>query len=273
MAIGGLKEAGRLGIKPFEESETVELRPYWTDADVQAVIRAAYRQVLGNEYLMKSERLDSAESLLRQGQITVRDFVRAIAQSDLYREKFFYPNFQTRFIELNYKHLLGRAPYDESEIAYHVDLYSSQGYEAEINSYIDSLEYQENFGENAVPYYRDLQTSRPGQRTIGFSRIFQLYRGYANSDRAQNKKQGRLTWEVGKNLASSIQAAGGGVLRGTSGGSRDNVYRIKVMQAASPLSPQIRRSTAEFLVPYEQLSSKLQQLNRQGKRVINVTSA
>lgn len=273
MVIAGLKEAGRLGIKPFEESETVELRPYWTEADVQAVIQAAYRQVLGNEYLMKSERLNSAESLLRQGQITVRDFVRAIAQSELYREKFFYLNFQTRFIELNFKHLLGRAPYDESEIAYHNDLYSSQGYEAEINSYINSSEYQESFGENIVPFYRDLQTSRPGQRTVGFSRIFQLYRGYASSDRAQNRKQGRLTWELGKNITSPIQAAGGGSLVGTTGGIRETVYRIKVTQAASPLSPQIRRSNAELLVPYEQLSTKLQQLNRQGKRVISVTEA
>ncbi len=271
--MAGVKEASRLGIKPFEESEAVELRPYWTEADVQAVIRAAYRQVLGNEYLMESERLTSAESLLRQGHITVRDFVRAIAQSDLYREKFFYSNSQVRLIELNHKHLLGRAPYDESEIAHHVDLYTSQGYEAEINSYIDSLEYQENFGENTVPFYRDFQTRRPGQRTVGFSRIFQLYRGYASSDRAQNKKQGRLTWEVGKNIASSIYAPGGGALVGTSGGSRGNLYRIKVLQAASPLSAVVRRSTTELLVPYEQLSSRLQQLNRQGKKVMGVTEA
>jgi len=272
--MAGLAEAGRLGIKAFEESERVEQRANWTEADVQAIIRAAYRQVLGNEYLMKSERLTSAESLLRQGQITVRDFVRAIAQSELYREKFFYPNFQTRVIELNYKHLLGRAPYDESEIAYHVDLYNSQGYEAEIDSYINSLEYQENFGNNVVPYYRDFQTSRPGQRTVGFSRMFQLYRGYANSDRAQNQKQGRLTWDLARNTASPIYATStGAALTGTTGGSREQLYRLRVMQAASPLSPVVRRSMAELLVPYEQLSSKLQQLNRQGKKVVSITAA
>ncbi len=272
--MAGLAEAGRLGIKAFEESERVEQRANWTEADVQAIIRAAYRQVLGNEYLMKSERLASAESLLRQGQITVRDFVRAIAQSELYREKFFYPNFQTRVIELNYKHLLGRAPYDESEIAYHVDLYNSQGYEAEIDSYINSLEYQENFGNNVVPYYRDFQTSRPGQRTVGFSRMFQLYRGYANSDRAQNQKQGRLTWDLARNTASPIYATStGAALTGTTGGSREQLYRLRVMQAASPLSPVVRRSMTELLVPYEQLSSKLQQLNRQGKKVVSITAA
>jgi phycocyanin-associated rod linker protein len=123
MNMAGLQEAGRLGIKPFEETEPVELRPNWTQDEAQAVILAAYRQVLGNEHLMQSERLVGAESVLVQGIITVREFVRAIAQSELYRQKFLYPNFHVRFIELNYKHLLGRAPYDQTEISYHLDLF------------------------------------------------------------------------------------------------------------------------------------------------------
>ncbi|NET51463.1 MAG: photosystem I reaction center subunit XII, partial [Merismopedia sp. SIO2A8] len=259
--------------QPFDESDKVELRPNWTQADAQAVIVASYRQVMGNEHLMLRERLTSAESLLRQGQISVRDFVRFIAQSELYREKFFYPNSQTRLIELNYKHLLGRAPYDESEIAFHVDLYNSQGYEAEINSYIDSVEYQENFGENIVPYYRGFATQK-GQKTVGFNRLFQLYRGYANSDRAQNQKQARLTWEVARNLTSSINQPGRGqALTGTSGGTRGQLYRLTVMQAASPISPVVRQATSEVLVPYEQLSSKLQELNRKGRKVMSITTA
>ena len=267
----GLAEAGRLGIRPFGESARVELRPNWIESDVQAVIQAAYRQVLGNEHLMQRERLISAESLLRQGQITVRDFVRFIAQSELYQKKFFYPNAQTRLIELNYKHLLGRAPYDESEIAYHVDLYNSKGYEAEINSYIDSVEYQENFGDNIVPYYRGIQTQK-GQKTVGFNRFFQLYRGYASSDRAQNKKQAKLTWEVARNIPSRIQTPDtGNALVGTSGGTRGKLYRIQVMQGASPSSPVVRQATTELLVPYEQLSNKLQQLNRKGSKVMSIT--
>ena len=104
----GLQEAGRLGIRPFEEVAPVELRPNWTQDEVQGVILAAYRQVLGNEHLMESERLVGPESLLVRGLISVREFVRAIAESELYRQKFLYPNFHVRFIELNYKHLLGR---------------------------------------------------------------------------------------------------------------------------------------------------------------------
>ena len=268
--MAGVKESGRLGISAFDDTEPVELRPNWTDADVDAVIWAAYRQVLGNEHIMQSERLTSAESLLRQGQITVRDFVRALAQSELYRKKFFYPNFQVRFIELNYKHLLGRAPYDEAEIAYHVDLYNSQGYEAEINSYIDSQEYQQSFGESVVPNYRDLVTTGVGQQTVGFTRLFQLYRGYANSDRAQAQTKPRLTWELARNVASPITPPNSGALSGAVGGNRGDVYRVRVLQNSSATTPTIRRSAMEMLVSYDQLSNKLQQLNRAGSKVVSI---
>ncbi|WP_138504627.1 phycobilisome linker polypeptide [Nostoc sp. PA-18-2419] len=268
--MAALGKAARLGIAPIENSELAELRPDRTEADVEVIIRAAYRQVLGNAYLLDEERLISAESLLQQGVISVRGFVLAIAQSELYRDKFFYSNSQIRFIELNYKHLLGRAPEDESEISYHVELYNSQGYEAEINSYIDSREYLDSFGENIVPYYRGFK-SQVGQKNVGYSRLFQLYRGYASSDRAQGKKQGQLTWEIAKNLASPIYPASTGALTGLSTGGRGETYRIRVLQSASPNSAVVRRATTELVVPYEQLSSKLQQLNRKGSKVVSIT--
>jgi len=268
--MAGVKESGRLGISAFQEMERVELRPNWSETDVNAVIRSAYRQVLGNEYIMQSERLTSAESLLRQGKITVRNFVRSLAQSELYRSKFFHPNFQVRFIELNYKHLLGRAPYDEAEIAFHVDLYSAEGYEAEINSYIDSPEYQQNFGENVVPSYQDLVTTGVGQQTVGFTRLFQLYRGYANSDRAQSQTKSRLTWDLARNLASPISLPSTGALSGAMGGSRGDVYRIRVVQGSSVKAPAVRLSTMEMIVSYDQLSNKLQQLNRAGSKVVSI---
>ncbi|MEN9218875.1 MAG: phycobilisome rod-core linker polypeptide, partial [Gloeomargarita sp. DG_2_bins_126] len=135
--------AQNLGISDFSPEDRMEWR---SPGDTDRVILAVYRHVLGNDYLMKSERLIYAESQLRNGNITVRELVRAVAKSELYKQKFFYPNANNRFIELNYKHLLGRAPYDQSEIAYHLDLYHNQGYDAEIDSYIDSPEYAANFG-------------------------------------------------------------------------------------------------------------------------------
>jgi len=60
-----------------------------------------------------------------------------------------------------------------------------------------------------VPYYGALATQR-GQKTVGFNRMFQLYRGYGNSDRAQNQKQARLTWEVARNTALPISTSSTG---------------------------------------------------------------
>lgn len=266
--------AKQLGFEPFAGNKPAELRPHYTEDDVQTVIFEAYRQVFGNDYILQSERLTSAESLLRQGDITVKDFVRTLAQSELYRQKFFHSTPQVRFIELNYKHLLGRAPYDESEITYHVNLFVKGGYEAEINSYFDSLEYQESFGDSIVPYYRGFSTQK-GQKTVGFSRIFQLYRGRANSDRAQGKnKAAWLTEELARNSATPVRTAGfGRGLAANVGGDRGQLFRICYTQAGRNDSPQIRRSAQECVVNYDQLSPTLQRLNQRGGRIVSITEA
>lgn len=283
-----LSVAGRLGLSAFDATSKVELRPDWTEQDIQGVIRATYRQVLGNDYIMQSERLVAAESQLRQGNITVREFVRAIAKSELYKTKFFYPNSNTRFIELNYKHLLGRAPYEETELTFHLNLYNEKGYDAEIDSYIDSPEYDAKFGNNIVPYYQGFGVDA-GSRTVGFSRMFRLYRGYANSDRAQfGGTSPRLTRELAYNRASSINSPGGGpswgflsvsndtapqACLGGSWGESGRIYRLEVVGIRQPGYPMVRRSATAFLVPVEQMLPKMQQIQRMGGRIVRVSPA
>jgi phycocyanin-associated rod linker protein len=280
--------ASRLGVSAFTDFKPVELRPNWTKEDAQMAIRAVYRQVLGNDYIMKSERLVSAESLLCNGSISVRDFVRMVAKSELYKSKFLYNSFQTRVIELNIKHLLGRAPYDESEVVYHLDLYQNLGFEADIDSYIDSEEYQRNFGDNIVPYYRGFFTQTE-QKTVGFTRMFQLYRGYANSDRAQiGGNKSRLAAELGRNSVSAvINPSGSGEgwayresVKGvspnqTAQGANDKgrIYRIEVASMNLPRYPKVRRVSKAILVPYEQLSDTLQRINKMGGKVASVSIA
>ena len=266
--------ASRLGISAFDDTNIVELRPNWNKEDAKIAIAAVYRQVLGNDHLMKSERLTSAESLLADGSIPVREFVRAVAKSELYKEKFFHNNYHPRTIELNFKHLLGRAPYDESEIIQHLDLYQNQGFGADIDSYIDSEEYVQSYGDNIVPFYRGFAT-QTGQKTVGFTRMFQLYQGYANSDRAQgNTGSPRLTYDLARNMATPVRSPGGnGSLSGTTTTERGNLYRVRVTKGAIGRAPQIRRSLQEYVVPYERLSATLQKLNKQGSRVLSITEA
>jgi phycocyanin-associated rod linker protein len=279
--------ASRLGTEPFSDSRRVELRPNASRSDVEMVIKAVYRQVLGNDYILASDRLVSAESLLRDGNLTVREFVRSVAKSELYKSKFFYNSFQTRLIELNYKHLLGRAPLDESEVVYHLDLYINEGYDAEIDSYIDSMEYQNNFGDNVVPYYRGFDF-QPGQTSAGFTRMFRLYRGYANSDTAQVEgSKSRLARELASNKASSIVGPSGSnnnwAFRSTADnapkqnlgnavGQSDRVYRIEVAGIRNPGFPSVRRSSTTFIVPYERLLDKMQQIHRAGGKIVSVIS-
>ncbi|MGF1603792.1 MAG: phycobilisome rod-core linker polypeptide [Thermosynechococcaceae cyanobacterium] len=282
--------ASRLGTTAFNDSGPVELRPSPTQKETQTVIRAIYRQVLGNDYLMESDRQTDLESLLVAGQISVRDFVRALAKSEIYRTKFLCSHFHTRVIELNCKHLLGRAPYNESEVVEHLDRYQNKGFSADIDSYIDSAEYDKKFGDSIVPYYSDLVTTGVGQRTVGFTRFFQLYRGYANSDRAQaSGSKSCLATGLATNSASNVippasaGAAGWSYVPAEKGttpckifqptASSSRMYRIEVTGFALQRYPKVRRSNQEFVVPYEQLYSTLQQIKKRGGKVASVTLA
>lgn len=283
--------ASRLGTTVFSETSLVELRPNWTSEDAKFVIHAIYRQVLGNDHLMQSERPTTLESLLANGQLSVRDFIRALAKSELYKTKFLYPHFHTRVIELNFKHLLGRAPYDESEVIEHLDRYQTEGYDADIDSYLDSEEYNTKFGDSIVPYYSDLTTTGEGQRTVGFTRLFQLYRGYANSDRAQvTGSKSSLAVDLARNNASAIVAPSGDsfgwayqpsknastpgkTFSRPSGGSTSAMYRIEVASLCMPGYPKVRRSNKQLFVPYELLLPTLQQIHKQGGKVASVTPA
>lgn len=240
----------------------VELRPNATEEDLQAVIRAAYKQVLGNIQPMESERLASAESYLRNEDLSVKGFVAAIALSDLYRSRFFETSSPYRFIELNFKHLLGRAPVDQTEISEHVQIYNTSGYEAEINSYLDSEEYNSSFGENTVPYCRGSQT-QTGLKNVGFNRTFSLYRGNSTSD---SSKAASLIGDIGSNLPTKIvsPAKGGGAYSNT--GKR---FRIAITKAN--FGARVTQSNTTFEVGYAQLSQKIQNIQKTGGKILKIT--
>jgi phycoerythrin-associated linker protein len=244
------------------DTELVELHANATEEDLQAVIRAAYRQVLGNAHVMESQRLISAESLLRNRDITVREFVRAIAQSDLYRSLFFENSSPYRFVELNFKHLLGRAPQDQTEISEHVLRYNNHGYDAEISSYLDSDEYVLNFGENIVPFARGNKTQQ-GVKNVGFNRTFALNRGYAANDVGNSA---RLISDLGGNLATKIVAPAAG-----SGAYGNTQKRFRIVAAKSTSGVRVTQGTTTVVVDYSQLSKNIQSIHRRGGKILSLT--
>lgn len=268
----------RLGISAVVDTK-VELRPNYTEDQLQLVFKTAYEQVFGRERVYLGGIFTSSESLLRDGKITVRQFVQILAKSEFYKERFFYNNSQVRFIELNYKHLLGRAPYDQSEIAYHVDVYASQGYDAEIDSYIDSMEYTNAFGDSIVPYLRGF-TSIPGMKQVGFNRLFTLYRGNGNSDNARGTKRPRLEQSLAMNLANMIVPPGTsfkfvtpigvGQLKASPSRGDQRLYVMEVIAGGVGTKVAVRRSRQLYTVPFDQLSQKYQQVHKQGGKILSI---
>lgn len=167
----------------FIGNSPIEWMPNASVEQQDLVIAAAYKQVFGNAHLMESERCQAAESQMRNGQITVLDFVRQLAKSERYRVLFFENYSNLRFIELNFKHLLGRSPETSNEISKHIQILNEEGFDAEIDSHIDSDEYFQAFGVAIVPYYRGYQT-QVGKNITGFVHSFQLLRGASSSDKS-----------------------------------------------------------------------------------------
>lgn len=245
-------------------SDPVELRPSATEDDLQTVICAAYRQVLGNQHVMDSQRLSSAESMLRDGSITVRGFVRMVAKSALYRSLFFDTASPYRFIEHNMKHLLGRAPLDQAEISAHVQTYNAEGYDAEIDSYLDSDEYVTSFGENIVPYARGAQT-QTGFKNSTFTRTFALIGGNAANDACS--KSAKLIGAVAGNLATKISAPAKG------SGAYDNTgKRYRIVASNNTAAARLNRfSATEYVVDFSQMSQKVKGIMRSGGKIVSVT--
>jgi sulfur transfer complex TusBCD TusB component (DsrH family) len=242
-------------------NEPLELWTINTEDHLQLIIRAVYKQVLGNIHIMESQRLESAESMLRNGDISVRNFVRMVAQSELYQSLFFHSNSPYRFIELNYKHLLGRAPLDQAEISEHVQIYNEQGYQEEINSYIDSEEYSRIFGENIVPFPRSI-TSQVGVKNIVFNRTVSLLGGFATSD-SSNKSQ--LTTSIGANLSSKIKVKSSGIEKTSNTGKQ---FKISVIKFGTNLL--FKQGNISYTVAYSQLSSQIQNIQKKGGKILSI---
>ncbi len=238
----------------------VRSAPYTEEREI--IIRSAYRQVLGNAHVMESERLSSAESRVQNGEFSVREFIRAIALSELYRSLFFETSSPYRFVELNFKHLLGRAPQDQTEIAEHVIRYTTEGYEAEINSYIDSEEYTNSFGENEVPHLRGNQT-QVGIKSVVYGRTFALQQGYASSNKGQKTK---LMGSITGNLPTQIKPFRS---RGSAVSSTQKRYQITTTRNATTAFNQLRKDTN--IVNYSQLSRIIQRIHKSGAKILSIT--
>ena len=239
-----------------------ELWPTSGLEDIQTAIRAVYKQVLGNPHVMDSERLTTAESQLSDRSITVREFVRAVAKSDFYRSRYFERCAPYRFVELNFLHLLGRAPQDQKEVSEHIVRCVAEGYDAEIDSYIDSDEYQAAFGENIPPFYRGA-SSEANPKQVGYNRMFGLDRGPAQVDSSVRASQ--LVYAVASNSSAKIKPSKATV---TGSGTEK---RFKILVSGSKFDSPRRVSATEYIVYASKMTPQIKWINSTSGKIVSIT--
>jgi phycobilisome core-membrane linker protein len=140
----------------------------YAESSTQAVIRACYRQVFGRD-VYDGQRLKVAEIKLENGEIPVREFIRALAKSDIFRNLYWTSLYVVKSIEYIHRRLLGRPTYGRQEMNPYFDICSKKGFYGLVDAIVDSLEYSQAFGEDTVPYERyltpgglQLRKTRPG---------------------------------------------------------------------------------------------------------------
>lgn len=120
--------------------------------DINNLIEAAYRQIFFHAF--KCDREIVLESQLRNGMITVRDFIRGLLLSKTFKNSFYDKNSNYRFVEHCVEKVLGRKVYSEREkIAWSI-VVVNKGIKGLVDALLDSEEYLSNFGYHTVPYHR-----------------------------------------------------------------------------------------------------------------------
>lgn len=127
----------------------------YSESSTQALIRGAYLQVFGRD-VYDGQRLKVSENKLENGDISVREFIRALAKSDVFRKMYWTSLYVMKAIEYIHRRLLGRPTYGRQETNKYFDIASKKGFYAIVDAIIDSTEYSEAFGEDTVPYERYL---------------------------------------------------------------------------------------------------------------------
>lgn len=123
----------------------------------QTVIKACYRQIFERD-ISKAYNLQfkDLESQLKNGQLSIKEFVRSLGKSSIYKQMFYQGFVNSRVVELAFKHFLGRGLSSLEEFQKNFAIVSSRGLDGLIDNILNSSEYADYFGEETVPYLRQL---------------------------------------------------------------------------------------------------------------------
>lgn len=124
-----------------------------SEAERQAALHQIYAQVLERQpYAFEHKQLAKSEAEFLKNKIGVKRFLRKLGCSDVYLNEFYYNSSNTKFIELCFKHFIGRAPSGQVEMPRYGDILMRQGVKAMITALLDSEDYLRHFGCFTVPH-------------------------------------------------------------------------------------------------------------------------
>jgi phycobilisome rod-core linker protein len=176
-------------VRSFGISDQNEDTPYLyrienanSPQEIDALIREAYRQVFNEQLLLRFNRQITLETQLKNGSITVRDFIRGLAKSERFYTLVVGVNDNYRLVEVCLKRLLGREPYNQAEkIAWSIKI-GTLGFHGFVDALVDSDEYNQNFGDSTVPYQRKRMEKRPFTFLPRYGQDYQDVAGTAKTD-------------------------------------------------------------------------------------------
>ena len=152
------------------------MKPGMSGAQKAEVVRAAYRQVFERDIAKaySQEPCPVEATQVRQGDISMREFIRALGHSKEYRQQFYGRFSNSRAVELAFRHFLGRGISSREEFTRYFDIVSAQGLNGLVDSLINTMEYAQVFGEETVPYLRDI--GEEAQESAGWGSNRKLFR-------------------------------------------------------------------------------------------------
>ncbi len=131
------------------------------DFQITEAIWSGYRQIFSEHLILESYRQPFLESQLRNRAISVRDFIRGLGKTDVYRHLVAETNSNYRLVDITFKRFLGRSTYNKDEqIAWSIVI-ATKGLSGFIDAVVDSEEYRQNFDDSIVPYQRRRYKDRP----------------------------------------------------------------------------------------------------------------
>ena len=140
-------------------------------SDMDNLIMAAYRQIFNEQQMTRSSRQVFLESQLRSGQITVRDFIKGLATSDVFRNRNYDTNNNYRFVQMCIQRILGREVYNEREKLAWSTVLATKGLKGFIDELLSTEEYLSNFSDTTVPYQRRRILPQRTQGDLPFARM------------------------------------------------------------------------------------------------------